>query len=83
MGFGLPQPRRRGPVGYSRNPAFRMKKPDSAILIGTLLPRFASHAVVLQLDQIHLRLSCPPFQFSAKSKINVSGTKVLHVYLSV
>ena len=25
------------------------------------LPRFARHAVVASFDQIHLRLSCPPF----------------------
>jgi len=33
-----------------------------AILYGTLLLRFARHAVVSSfLGQIHLRISCPPF----------------------
>ena len=33
----------------------------SAIMCLTFLSRFARHAVVTSSDQIHLRLSCPPF----------------------
>ena len=33
----------------------------SVIMCLTLLSRFARHAVVTSSDQIHLRLSCPPF----------------------
>ena len=35
------------------------------------------------LDQIHLRLSCPPFISAPNLKSIVSGTNVLHVCLSV
>src|SRR5260370_37998078 len=35
----------------------------------TLLPRFARDAVVRGWIRIHLRLSCPPFSSSVKSKI--------------
>jgi hypothetical protein len=45
--------------------------------------RFARHAVVPQLDQIHLRISCPPFIEKPILKSNESGMKVVHVYLSV
>lgn len=30
-------------------------------ILKTLVLRFARHAVVTPFDQIHLRLSCPPF----------------------
>lgn len=49
--------------------------PTPAILCLTLLHGLLVLAVVLQLDQFHLRLSCPPFLFSAKFKLNVSGVR--------
>jgi hypothetical protein len=42
-------------------PAEGDAKRSSAILLLTLLPRFARHAVVALFGQIHLRISCPPF----------------------
>jgi hypothetical protein len=30
-------------------------------MLVTLFARFARHAAVTSFDQIHLRLSCPPF----------------------
>jgi len=45
------------------------------ILFVTLLHGLLVFAVVPKLDQFHLRLSCPPFLFSAKFKLNVSGVR--------
>lgn len=49
----------------------------------TLFPRFARFAVVTGLDQIHLRLSCPPFSQRQSKKRNVSGRTALDVCQSV
>jgi len=40
-------------------------------------------AVVLQLDQIHLRFSCPPFNSAPNLKLNVSGMENSDVCPSV
>jgi hypothetical protein len=53
-------------IGSAANPA---------TLFMTLLYGLLVFAVVPELDQLHLRLSCPPFLFSAKFKLNVSGVK--------
>jgi hypothetical protein len=50
---------------------------DSAILFLTLLLGLLVNAVVLPLDQIHLRFFLPAVQFSANLKMNVSGVRNL------
>jgi hypothetical protein len=49
----------------------------------TLLLGLLVNAVVLQLDQIHLRFSCPPFSSAPNLKMHVSGVKTSDVCLSV
>ena len=55
---------------------------SSGIIAVALFLRFARHAVVTSLDQIHLRLSCPPFT-CVKSKNKYEGFAALDVCLSV